>query len=96
MTKIDTAGMYARMAAHLPHDPYGPADFPQEHWVTLPAPTTYAEELDLWDDPQDWCRRMMEDQGGGEKWSRHRDRETGTLLFTFTSLSTATLFRLNF
>jgi hypothetical protein len=96
MTKIDTAAMFARIAPHLPHDPYGPVDYALEHRVKLPAPTTDAEARNLWDDPQDWCRKMMEDQGGGEKWSRHRDRETGTLLFTFTSLSTATLFRLTF
>ncbi len=95
MTKIDTATMFARIAAHLPHDPYGPVDYPLQHRVTLPAPSSEDEAAVLWDRPQDWCRAQMKG-GGGEKWSRHRDRETGTLLFTFTSLSTATLFRLNF
>ncbi len=96
MTKIDTAAMFARIAAHLPHDPYGPVDYPLQHRVTLPAPSTYAEELNLWDHPQDWCRKKMVDHAGGEKWSRHRDRETGTLLFTFTNLSTAIHFKLKF
>ncbi len=95
MTKIDTAAMFARIAANLPHDPYGPVDHPLQHRVTLPTPSTYVEELNLWDDARAWCREQMEKRGG-EKWSRHRDRPSGTFLFTFTPLSTAIHFKLKF
>ena len=95
MMRIDTAAMYARMAALLPYDPFGPVDYALEHPVTLPAPSSEDEAVVLWDRPQDWCRAQMKERGG-EKWSRHRDRETGTLLFTFSSLSTAIHFKLTF
>ncbi len=95
MTRIDTAAMYARVAALIPSDPFGPVDYALEHRVTLPAPSSEDAAVGLWDRPQDWCRAQMKERGG-EKWSRHRDPETGNLLFTFTEPSTAIHFKLRF
>jgi hypothetical protein len=95
MKKVNTADMYARMAARS-HDPYAPVDYELAHRVTLPAPSSDGEAFILWDFAQGWCRKRMEENGGGEIWSRHRDRDTGTVMFTFSNLSTATMFALTF
>src|SRR5687768_2388111 len=94
--KLKTSAMNARLAAE--RCPYGPVDQPLEHRVLLPAPTTDEEAFILSDVVPTWCRRRMKENGDGdgEKWSRHRSHATGAVMFTFSSLTTATMFKLTF
>jgi hypothetical protein len=75
-------------------DPKSPLPEPQEHAVTLQAPTSEAEQWDRWDGAQAWCREHVA-HGQGQRWSRRRKRD-GSLVFTFSDYPTAIYFALRF
>ena len=75
-------------------DPRGPTPEPQEHGVTLQAPTSAAEQWERWDGAQAWCREHVT-HGQGERWSRRHEHD-GSLVFTFSDYRTAMYFALRF